>query len=593
MAPGVGGVLSFVQGGVADDGPAQAAEAVIDVRGSGDDDAAGWPAREGIPDFQAIFLNSPVAMAVLDISGAVVACNGAAVKLFGTDRQALLGRPLHELAAPDDVGRLKTGTTERRFRHVRGHDLWLTISSVELPTPSGRHLLVCLEDSTSRRNTERLLLHAALHDSLTNLPNRRLLRDRLDTALARAARTESTVAVLFLDLDGFKEVNDTYGHDVGDDVLVGVAGAIQGVLRSCDTVARLGGDEFVVICEDVDEKHDVTRLAERLIDGIQKPLTVHGHAVSVRTSIGIAVAGSRTESGDELIRAADLAMLRAKNRPDTPYVFYDQSVERRAPHSERAVRDLLAELRHAIQADLLQLYYQPVVHVDGGLLGLEALVRWPHPTLGTLLPQDFLPRVEGTDLARPLSDWVLRAAVRDAASWRDPRVRVSVNMWASEVARAGFADTVAMLLTWSGLQARGLYLELHEHELPEGGPGLADELDRLRRLGVGLAIDDFGTGGTSLAGLRHLPVDTLKVDRSLVSRLLHDRDDSAVVAAVAAMARAAGRYALATGVETADQLREVRAMGYTSLQGYVAGAPQPLVDLRSTIMRRTVVLPRT
>ena len=185
----------------------------------------------------------------------------------------------------------------------------------------------------------------------------------------------------------------------------------------------------------------------------------------------------------------------------------------------REGRGLTAELRHAIQADLLQLHYQPVVRVDGHLMGLEALLRWPHPRLGMLMPQDFLPRVAGTELARSLSDWVLRAAVRDAAGWHDPSLRVSVNMWADEVARPGFADTVAMLLTWAGLQARGLYLEMHEQDLPEAGPGLTDQLDRLRRLGVGLAIDDFGSGGTSLAGLRRLPVDTLKVDRHVRRRL--------------------------------------------------------------------------
>ena len=215
--------------------------------------------------------------------------------------------------------------------------------------------------------------------------------------------------------------------------------------------------------------------------------------------------------------------------------------------TRREGRGLTAELRHAIQADLLELHYQPVVRVDGHLMGLEALLRWQHPRLGMLLPEDFLPRVAGTELARSLSDWVLRAAVRDAASWHDPSLRVSVNMWAGEVARPGFSDTVAMLLTWAGLQAGGLYLELHERDLPEAGPSLGDELDRLRRMGVGLAIDDFGSGGTSLAGLRRLPVDTLKVDRSFVHGCVDDPEDGAVVAAVATAARAAGRHPLATG----------------------------------------------
>jgi len=231
-----------------------------------------------------------------------------------------------------------------------------------------------------------------------------------------------------------------------------------------------------------------------------------------------------------------------------------------------------------------------VVRPDGALLGLEALLRWPHPRRGLLMPNDFLAAVAGTGLTRPLSDWVLRAALRDAASWQDPQLRVSVNMWAAEIARPGFADTVALLLGWAGLPARSLYLELHEDDLPAAGPRLTGELDRLRHLGVGLAIDDFGVGSTSLTGLRRLPVDTLKVDRSFVAGCLSDPADSVVVAAVAITARAAGCHALAAGVEHVDQLRMLRELGYQSFQGYLSGAPAPLVDLREVIARRRVPL---
>lgn len=560
------------------DGTAIFAEAAIDV-------------RQLTPDYRAVFRRAPTAMAAVDGTGRVLEANDATGRLLGRDPLSLIGTALHALATPEDVGRFKLGVSERRMRHAMGHDVWVLVSAAGLPEAGSQGMLICLEDATIRRNTERLLLHAALHDSLTNLPNRRLLRDRLDTALARAARSNATIAVLFIDLDRFKEVNDTLGHDAGDEVLVSVAGGIQAALRSCDTVARLGGDEFVVICEEVDADHDVTRLATRLIANIERPVQVRGQEVSVTASIGIAVAGPRTESGDELLREADLAMIRAKRRPDASYVFADENHLEAGEDDPEPPSGLLTDLRHAIQADLLELHYQPVVRTDGVLIGLEALVRWPHPRLGMLLPQDFLPRVAGTDLARPFSDWVLRSAVRDAASWSDPRVRVSVNTWASEVARPGFADTVALLLTWAGLQASGLYLELHEHDLPEGGPGLADELDRLRRLGVGLAIDDFGTGGTSLSGLRRLPVDTLKVDRSLVAGILTDPGDAALVAAVVLVARAAGRHPLAAGVETIEQFQAVRAMGYPVVQGYLVGAPAPLIDLRDVITARHVTIP--
>ena len=546
--------------------------------------------RVAEPDYQAVFDRNPVGLAVVTGAGTVAQANRALAQFLGKAPADLVGTALHDLAAVDDVGRFRPGVSERRLRHEHGHDVWVVVSAVAMPEAGEHALLVCLDDATGRRNTERVLLHAALHDSLTNLPNRRLLRDRLDTALARAQRSATTVAVLFVDLDGFKTVNDTYGHDIGDEVLIGVANGIHSALRSCDTVARLGGDEFVVVCEDVSADDDVERLAERLLAGIERPVQVGDRTVSVTASIGIAVAGPQVESGDQLIRIADLAMYRAKHRPDTAYVLADDAVLAQLEAGVVPDGGLLADLRHAIQAGLLELHYQPVVRADGELIGLEALVRWPHPRLGLLMPHDFLPRVAGTDLARPLSDWVLRTAVRDAASWLDPRLRVSVNMWASEIARPGFADTVAMLLTWAGLQSRGLYLEVHEHDLPEAGPGLADELDRLRRLGVGLAIDDFGTGGTSLAGMRRLPVDTFKVDRSFVAGCLTDPEDSAVVAAVATAARAAGRHALATGVETVEQLRMLQDLGYESFQGYLSGAPAPLVDLRDVILHRRVVL---
>jgi diguanylate cyclase (GGDEF)-like protein len=459
-----------------------------------------------------------------------------------------------------------------------------------MPEAGSGAALVCLDDATSRRNTERMLLHAALHDSLTNLPNRRLLRDRLETALTRAHRTSARVAVLFVDLDKFKEVNDTFGHDVGDEVLVSVSTGILGALRSNDTVARLGGDEFVVVAEDLTDDDDLVALVERLREGIGRPVQVRGHDIRVAGSIGVAIVGPDASTSEELMRLADLAMMHAKRHPELPYVVADSSLDELSDEpGDRG--GLIGELRHAIQADLLQLHYQPVVSVEGRLMGLEALVRWPHPRLGQLMPEDFLPRIEGTPLATSLTDWVLRAAVRDAASWHDPSVRVSVNVWAEEVARPGFADTVSMLLTWAGLQARGLYLELHEQDLPEAGPGLSDQLDRLRRLGVGLVIDDFGTGGTSLAGLRRLPVDTLKVDRTFVAGCVTDPEDGAVVAAVATAAKAAGRHPLAAGVETVEQLRVLRGLGYESVQGYLSGAPAPLIDLRDVIAARHVVLP--
>ncbi|MDQ1615051.1 MAG: hypothetical protein QOJ60_990 [Actinomycetota bacterium] len=560
---------------------------------------------------RAMFEHNPVAAALLDPDGSIIDINLALARFLGRRRDDLVGRLLDDFVVevpgdPHQDDPLVEDRREQRFRNGAGQVVWGLVSTVDLGATPGLapgSTLLAVEDLTARRNTERLLLHAALHDSLTNLPNRRLLRDRLDTALARASRSTKSVGVLFLDLNHFKSVNDTLGHGAGDEMLVAIARNIISVLRTCDTVARLGGDEFVVVCEDVAGEGDVSRLAGRVSEAVSRPVVLRGRQMSVTASIGVAVAGEGHESGEELIRLADLAMYRAKRAAgegEPPggrgdYVLADTPVRGPASRRELVVTarplgdlSLVPELRHAIQTDQLELHYQPVVRFDGMLLGLEALLRWPHPTRGRLLPHDFLPVVEGSELAKPLSDWVLRTAISDAASWHDPSLRVSVNVWASEVARPGFAETVAELLTWAGLQARGLYLEIREQELADAATGLADELHQLRLLGVGLAIDDYGAGGSSLADLRRLPVDTLKMDRALADPLRGAGPDPAVVRAVVAAARATGRHPLATGVETVEQLTRLREMGFESLQGYLTGRPAPLVELRGVILERRV-----
>jgi diguanylate cyclase (GGDEF)-like protein len=538
--------------------------------------------------WRAIFDRNPVAGALVDATGLITSANVALGRLLGRPPSAIAGTMLTSLPLADEAPFLTDGQTEQRLAHPLGAEVWAVVSAVDLPEAGYGARLVSLDDATSRRNTEKILLHAALHDSLTDLPNRRLLSDRIETALSRAVRSSRTVAVLFLDLDEFKKINDSFGHDAGDTMLVAVARNIISVLRTCDTVARIGGDEFVVLCEDVSSEGDISLLVGRLLEAIRRPVQLDGEMATVSASIGVAVPGSDNESGDQLVRMADLAMYRAKHHPELDFVIADESLlDVGAPAT-----GILAELRHAIQADELVLHYQPVVRIDGHVVGLEALVRWRHPRLGTLLPHDFLHVAEAGGLAGSLSDWVLRTAVAQAGSWRDPALRVSVNVWASEVAEPGFADKVASLLTWAGLQARGLYLEMHESELPTAGPGLTTELDQLRVMGVGLAIDDFGNNAPSLDSLRRLPVDTLKIDRSFVAGCLTDPADAAVVEAVAVAALAAGRHLIASGVENREQLRMLRELGYHSVQGHLIGAARPLDELYDVIHLRHVDVER-
>jgi diguanylate cyclase (GGDEF)-like protein len=567
-------VGALTQGEV-DDDLARLAEVVRRLRG----DRTMW---------RAIFDRNPVAGAIVDPNGLITSANAALGRLLGRPSGAIAGTTLASLPLAAEAPFLTDGQSEQRLAHPLGREVWAVASAVDLPEAGYGARLVSFDDATSRRNTEKILLHAALHDSLTDLPNRRLLSDRIETALARAERSSRTVAVLFVDLDEFKKINDSFGHDAGDTMLVAVARNIISVLRTCDTVARIGGDEFVVLCEDVSSEGDMSLLVGRLLEAIRRPVQLDGETASVSASIGVAVPGVNTETGDQLVRMADLAMYRAKHHTELDYVIADETLlDLGSPAT-----GMVAELRHAIQDDELVLHYQPVVRVDGHVVGLEALVRWRHPRLGTLLPHDFLHVAEVGGLRRSLSDWVLRTAVAHAGSWHDPTLRVSVNVWASEVAEPGFADKVASLLTWAGLQARGLYLEMHERDLATAGPGLTAELDQLRAMGVGLALDDFGGGVPSMANLRGLPLDTLKIDRSFVMRCLEDPTCAAVVQAVAAAVLGGGRHLIASGVENREQLRWLRELGYHSVQGHLIGAALPLEELYDVIHLRRVDVDR-
>jgi diguanylate cyclase (GGDEF)-like protein len=565
--PDHGGVEALTQGEV-DDDLARLAKVVGRLREDG-------------TLLRAVFDRNPVPAALVDATGMITQANIAFSRLVGRPQSAIAGMSMQSLTIAGATF-LTDGQTEQRLSHGLGNEVWAVAAAVDLPEAGLGARLVSLDDATNRRIAEKILLHAALHDSLTDLPNRRLLSDRIETALTRAERSSRTVAVLFLDLDDFKTINDNFGHDAGDTMLVAVARNIISVLRTCDTVARIGGDEFVVLCEDVSSEGDISLLVGRLLEAIRRPVQLNGQQASLSASIGVAVPGVDNETGDQLVRMADLAMYRAKHHPELDYVIADETLVG-APG-----RGMLAELRHAIQADEIVLHYQPVVRIDGHVIGLEALVRWQHPRLGMLLPHDFLHVAASGGLARPLSDWVLRTAVAQAASWHDPTLRVSVNVWASEVAQPGFANKIGSLLTWAGLQARSLYIEMHENDLPMAGPGLTAELDQLREMGVGLALDDYGGGGSSLANLRWLPVDTLKVDRSFVAGCVDDPADAAIVEAVATAVLAAGRHLIASGVENPQQFRRLRELGYHSVQGHLTGAARPIGELDDIIRRRDV-----
>ena len=429
--------------------------------------------------------------------------------------------------------------------------------------------------------------HRALHDPLTELPNRALLRRQLEHEIARGRRTGSSFALALLDLDDFKLLNDTRGHAAGDEILRTAAARLTAAMREVDMVARLGGDEYVVLCPDVAPETAAAALAARIGAALGAPLTVHGVETVLRASIGVVVGDGAAEA-EQVMRDADVAMYAAKERGHGQAALFDASMRERAAARVR----IEEELRVALREDQLRVFYQPLVcAADGTLAGMEALVRWEHPERGLVPPGAFIPVAEDTGLVVDVGGFVLREACRQLAAWHAdgvvaPDVGVTVNIAARQLAEPGLIDDVAAALADAGLDGTPsvLGLVITETVLMSASDAPAAKLAELSALGVWLLLDDFGTGASSLARLKRFPVDTVKIDRVFVSGLGEgDGEDDAIVAAVVALAGALGLDVVAEGVETDDQLARLRHLGATKLQGYLFARPLPADELRALL----------
>jgi diguanylate cyclase (GGDEF)-like protein len=442
-----------------------------------------------------------------------------------------------------------------------------------------------------RKFAEVQLSHQALHDPLTGLANRALLMERLAQALARTERRPSSVAVLFLDIDRFKTINDNFGHEVGDSVLACIGDRLRKALRPEDMASRFGGDEFVVLCEGLEDDRHVVTIANRIGRSISEPISLEAGEVVVTTSIGIAAARGIGDRPEVLLRDADAAVYRAKERGRDRFEFFDQRM--RARLLRRSRRE--SELRHAIDAGELRLYYQPLVFVNDLRVGrVEALVRWEHPRLGLLLPREFIPVAEETGFIVDLGSWVLREACCQTVRWEhaspDQRsISIAVNVSPRQLDHPDFEDTVWQILEETGAEPKNLWFEITETALMDPARPVLEMLGRLRERGIHLAIDDFGTGYSSLSHLRQFRIDELKVDQTFVQGLERDGEDSSIVAAVVNLAHNLGLSAVAEGVETAEQSRRVRLVGCDLAQGFYFAAPEP-ASLKGTVTRR--LLPR-
>jgi diguanylate cyclase (GGDEF)-like protein/PAS domain S-box-containing protein len=529
--------------------------------------------------------------------------NPAGLRMFGAEGpEQLLGRHVMEMVHPDDravvEARAKavaegteTSLGEQRLLRLDGDVVDAEVVAVPVTYDLGPAVLVMAKDITDRKRAERALAHQALHDHLTGLPNRSLLLDRLSQAVARLSRTDTRLGVLFFDLDHFKVINDSLGHDAGDRVLQAVAARVAGVLRPTDTLARLGGDEFVVVCEALEGPDDASAVADRIARALAPPIDEGEDELIVGASIGVVVTGDDHADPAGLIRDADAAMYRAKEQGRGRAELFDEGMRVRVVGRLRKER----ALRRALQRDELRVHYQPVVSLpDLGVTGVEALVRWEHPERGLLAPAEFVPLAEETGLILELGDWVLAEACRQAAAWtgvlgEDRTLEVAVNLSTKQLGQADLAKRVAALLERYGLPPAqvALCLEITESLMLEDPMVTGGLLGDLARLGVRLAIDDFGTGYSSLAYLRRFPVHTLKVDRSFVSGLGLDADSRAVVAAIVELAHALGLEVVAEGVEEQVQLQALVDLGCDRAQGFLFAHPAPPEALAELLSRRS------
>jgi diguanylate cyclase (GGDEF)-like protein/PAS domain S-box-containing protein len=468
-------------------------------------------------------------------------------------------------------------TAEYRIHHADGSSLHVeSIVSSLMDDPNVRGLVMNTRDITDRKRLEEELAHQAFHDSLTGLSNRAVFRDRVDHALELDVRHGRGLTVLLLDLDGFKMINDSLGHDAGDELLVAVGGRLMASGRSSDTVARLGGDEFAVLLEDEGEEMRAISVAERMLESLTEPFEVQSRQVFVRASIGIAISQGSATTTDELIRNADTAMYAAKSGGRGRYEVF-----RPAMH-EQALRkfEVQADLQRALDRGEFIVHYQPIVDiVSGAIVGVEALVRWQHPTRGLIPPLEFIGVAEETGLIVPLGAWVLGEACRQTATWRAAYpdaagLWVSVNLSTRQLLEPDLVLQVSGVLEGSGLDPSGLTLEITEGSLMQDVDETVRKLQGLKGLGVRLAIDDFGTGSSSLGYLRQFPIDLLKIDKSFVDEVTSaESEGPALVRAIIELAQTLHLDTVAEGIELTEQLAELSAAGCHSGQGFLFARP--------------------
>ena len=574
--------------------------------------------REAEERFRTSFDEAPIGMILVSRTGHVLQANRAFGEIVGRSPNDVTGRAVQELTHPDDresslswtrrllAGEVHDYQIEKRYLHADGHAVWTSLHASFVRDPDGRPLYAIgqIEDVTERRAMSALMAHAAIHDPLTDLPNRVLFADRLELALARSLRGPRHVAVVFLDLDHFKIINDSMGHDGGDQLLRAVAQRIRDSVRPGDTVARFGGDEFTILFEDVVDAVSAQEAAERTLAVLAEPFDLDEGEVFISASVGIALSASGHDTAAMLLRNADAAMYQAKERGRGGIELYDLEDD---PWTVRRLRTG-NDLHRALERNEFELHYQPFVDLHTvTMVGVEALVRWRHPTRGLLPPGEFIDLAEDSGLIVPLGYWVIGEACRQAVEWRELRagagqepwrLMMSINVSPRQLVERNFAARLIEIVNTSGVDRDTILLEVTETTVMRDPDHAIAVLETLKAQGMHICIDDFGTGYSSLSYLKRLPVETIKIDRSFVDGLGEEQEDTAIVRAVIGMADSLRLLCVAEGVETQDQVDALRALGCHIAQGFLFGhplsverlAPFPRDDLSSWADTRVITV---
>ncbi|MFN2417183.1 MAG: putative bifunctional diguanylate cyclase/phosphodiesterase [Pyrinomonadaceae bacterium] len=540
--------------------------------------------------FRSAFDYAAIGMALVSTEGRWLQVNRSLCHILGYTEPELLLTDFLSVTHPDDLptalsnigqllkGKVQASQMEKRYIHKSGHEVWVhwSVSLVRDQYSKSVHLIFQIQDITDRKLAEQQLHHDAFHDALTGLPNRALFMDHLKLAVARSRRNNTTkFAVLYLDLDRFKVINDSLGHTIGDQLLVGIADRLKNNLRPGDTVARLGGDEFTVLIEDITDETESVQVAERVQKELSIPFILSGREVFTTVSMGIAPSATGYERAEDILRDADTAMYRAKSMGKARYEIFDKAMHARAIN----LLQMETDMRRALEREEFILHYQPIVALDNyQLRGFEALVRWQHPERGFISPMDFIPVAEETGMIVPLGEWVMREACRQMQGWQkgfplQQPLFITVNLSSKQFSQSQLISTFAMILQETGVKPQSVKLEITESVVMENVDTATEMLRQLRGLGVKLAIDDFGTGYSSLSYLHRFPIDTLKIDRSFVTRMSENNENTEIVRTIVVLAQNLGMDVVAEGVETNEQLVLLQKLGCENGQGYLFSKP--------------------